>query len=400
MDVSPVLIAQERNNQDIVELLSELTVNGSSPRNHLGPTSPEDRSPHRRMHTPPNGAISPNNILIRPKVMNNIAPKMSKSKNINSLPEPSQDKMAPKRKRKSKSGNSRKSPPNHSSHVPVSSYPHVSYGQDIRPQIPVNSTDSNATTLSSHYAPLGVNTTSYNPKQMIESSYSSSLPDLTDMDILEGMFQAETCFNNLPEVWNEPAYTQQPHCMAPQITNIISNPLSTSCMLPSTTIGAAVDMNNVHVHHGHPPHPPQHQNSQRKDLRHSIDLDNSLSMPSLPTTTVHHYQPATNPTFVPNGYSGRDTYMYDPALNKELVQQLNHQKEMMNQPTGPIFPTPPSAHSGQFVSSPNNDLVQSPIDLNSGRNVFLTPSPDTPSESPGRWSTSPPHSSNSESSVC
>jgi len=229
----------------------------------------------------------------------------------------------------------------------------------------------------------------------------------------------ENCFQNLPDVWDE----NTPFTAASQNTNIISNPMTTSsCMVSNNNTPTQQGMTTMS-----PPNqqgmttmsPPQmmfHPNGEltnsMRDLRQSsLESNTSInaSMPLLPSSNNNYQQQngflPQQQNFSPEMPSGPTNFSPSgPTTHEqnELMQQLQgmHHQHTPQYGTHHQFPTPPSIHStGAYLPSPNTEL--SPSDMSCmNRNVFLTPSPDTPHQSPGRWSTSPPHSSNSESSVC
>ena len=370
MDQSPIQIARERGHHDIVELISDWTLGAGSPPKAPGSTSPESQKSPNGHPTPPRCTTSPPN-MIRPK-MNNIAPKMShiqrsqahsQAKSVNADNMSGDPRKAPsKRKRKSCSKAAQNAVRTKINAYHVNGPNMNSYVPNIRMSQPMNT----GPTLSPPRAEVPPDRLNKAPMEKTTDIYKGSLPILSDRDIIEGfsLFETQECFEDLPSNWVSGQVAMQPQSYNHVVTDLNMQ------FAP-------------HNMHGARPKVPQRRDAEslHRDNYHHL-VASSEGIESLNTIPSQ-----------PNAHMGiPNDYQYRNLREKQLQEQMQNegiQSVMQHQ-----FPTPPSVHSGAYMSSPGKSI--SPQDAATAAS-FLTPSPDSPKRSPGGWSTSP---QSSESSVC
>lgn len=386
MDQSPIQIARERGHHDIVELISDWTIGANSPPKAPGSTSPEcQKSPNIHLHghpTPPRCTTSPPN-MIRPK-MNNIAPKVSHSQGFTTN---AVDKhMKPKRKRKSCSKAMQQPVRAKMNTYALSNKQINSANLNNFPRgMPISQPVSMPPTLSSSCAEVPSQRVMKMPVLKSSDNYKGALPVLSDKDIIEGfsLFDTQGCFEDLPSNWVNGETPMHPQSCQ-QSAMHSDNSMYVNTSLPSASIGP----NDVNVNftsrnncsarpklsHNHRHSKDAHKGHYRPLVVSADEID------SLNTVSHSH-----NMQMGPNDFHFRN-------INEKQLQEL--QSEGIQSVMQHQFPTPPSAHSGTYISSPGQSV--SPQDP-AATASFLTPSPDSPKRSLGGWSTSP---QSSESSVC
>eukprot|EP00794_Sanderia_malayensis_P015632 gene15632-17210_t len=410
MDQSPIQVAREKGHHDIVELISDWTIGAGSPPKAPGSASPESqKSPNIHMHghpTPPRCTTSPPN-MIRPK-MNNIAPKMShiprsqtqanqqscavavNDNHLNGDPR----KTANKRKRKSCNKNAQQ-PVRAKMNTFALNNKQLNINTYATAGVPISQSVTMAPTLSPPRAEVPPVRLGKEPTaRTSDNSYKGTLPVLSDKDIIEGfsLFETQGCFEDLPSNWvnGENAVSMPSQSYNPTVTdmNIEHNPLYVSAAQPVTAIGPSdvnMHFNSSRVNCGATPkipHSTEGMNNARAPQYHQLVVS-AEEMDSLNSLSYAHNIQMNLP----------NEFHYRSINDKHLQEQL--QREGIQSVMQHQFPTPPSVHSGNYMSSPGKSI--SPQDPAATAASFLTPSPDSPKRSPGGWSTSP---QSSESSVC